>query len=144
MARLQPQLQPSRPPLTRDDILHALFRHKKLIIVSTVLGLVAAALVFFLYPPSYESRAKLLVRYVLDRSAIDSVDRTTASNKNSDAAIGAEVEILTSWDLAVQVAEALGPKRILKNSSAPPSKEAAALANVPRQSTIAVQLGAAF
>src|SRR4051794_11995593 len=85
MARLQPQLQPSRPPLGRDDILHALFRHKKVIIVSTVLGLVAAALVFFLVPPSYESRAKLLVRYVLDRSAIDSVDRTTTSNKNSDA-----------------------------------------------------------
>lgn len=138
MARLQ--TPPPRPPLSRDDFLFAIFRHKKIIIISTLLGLVAAALVFFLYPPSYESRAKLLVRYVLDRSAIDSVDRTTSSNKNSDAAIGAEVEILTSWDLAVQVADAIGPKRILKNSSPPPTKEAAA-AVISRRLQVTAQRG---
>src|SRR5262249_20328825 len=43
-----------------------------------------------------------------------------------DAIIGAEVAILTSWDLAVQVADAVGPKRILPNASTPPTKEQAA------------------
>ena len=36
-----------------------------------------------------------------------------ASNEAADRVIGAEMEILTSWDLAMQVAQALGPQRLL-------------------------------
>src|SRR4029077_6844879 len=37
-----------------------------------------------------------------------------ASSVNyTDRVIGAEIEILTSWDLAVQVAEAVGPRRLV-------------------------------
>jgi uncharacterized protein involved in exopolysaccharide biosynthesis/Mrp family chromosome partitioning ATPase len=65
----------------------------------------------------YESQAKLLVRYVLERSAIDPVEETktasTSSSSYTDRIIGAEMQILTSWDLAVQVAEAIGPKRLV-------------------------------
>lgn len=135
-ATLRPQLPPRphsvapAPSLSRNDILSALFRHKKMIGILTLIGLLAAAAVYLLYPPLYESRAKLLVRYVLDRSAIDSIDgntNATASSKSVDAIIGAEIEILTSWDLAVQVAEGITPKRLLQHSSVPPSKEAAAV-----------------
>jgi len=97
-----------------------------MIALLTAIGLIAAAAVYFFYPPLYQSQAKLLVRYVLDRSAIDSIEATTNSSKTTDTVIGAEVEILTSWDLAVQVAEAIGPKRLLKHSSANPTKEESA------------------
>ena len=100
-----------------------------MIAILTLLGLAAAAAVYFFFPPSYQSDAKLLVRYVLDRSAIDSIDGSTASTSSSrsiDTIIGAEIAIITSWDLAVQAAEAIGPKRILPASPVPPSKEAAA------------------
>ena len=36
----------------------------------------------------------------------------------TDKVIGAEIEILTSWDLAMQVAQAIGPKRLL-----PPARD---------------------
>src|SRR5204863_5508405 len=81
-----------------------------------VLGIIAAAAVYFLYPHSYESQAKLLVRYVTDKSAVDPIDAekaSAASYNDADRVIGAEMEILTSWDLAMQVAQAIGPQRLL-------------------------------
>src|SRR5260370_21120344 len=36
-----------------------------------------------------------------------------APSNYTDRVINAEIEILTSWDLAVQVAEPIGPKRLL-------------------------------
>jgi uncharacterized protein involved in exopolysaccharide biosynthesis/Mrp family chromosome partitioning ATPase len=123
-------LPPQEPPpgLGRNDILFALFRHKKMILVLALLGFMAAAAVYFFYPPLYKSDAKLLVRYVLDRRAVDPIDNSTTSTQlgaTSDSIINSELEILTSWDLAVQVAEAIGPKRLLRSEAAP-SKEAAA------------------
>ena len=99
-----------------SDISFALFRGKRTIIFCVLVGIVAGAAVYFFYPPVYESQAKLLVRYVLERSAIDPIDGTKPtfqSSSDSDRVIGAEIEILTSWDLAMQVAQAIGPKRLL-------------------------------
>jgi uncharacterized protein involved in exopolysaccharide biosynthesis/Mrp family chromosome partitioning ATPase len=106
-----------------SDIFFALFKRKWTIILCTLLGITGAAAVYFLSPPIYQSQAKLLVRYVLERSAVDSIDNTTRPNqsKTGDSVIDSEVQILTSWDLAVQVADAIGPKRL-----GAPSKEAAA------------------
>ena len=39
-------------------------------------------------------------------------------NRRTDSIIDAEVQILTSWDLAAQVAEAIGPKRLGASSNA--------------------------
>src|SRR5437867_13259283 len=99
-----------------SDILFALFKRKWTIILCAFLGIIAAATFYFLYPPVYESQAKLLVRYVLERSAVDPIEAekaAAASSNYTDRVIDAEIEILTSWDLAVQVAEAIGPKRLL-------------------------------
>jgi uncharacterized protein involved in exopolysaccharide biosynthesis/Mrp family chromosome partitioning ATPase len=107
-----------------SDILFALFKRKWTIILCVTLGIIAAAAFYFLFPPVYESQSKLLVRYVLERSAVDPIDNTSRPNltgKTTDSIIDAEVQILTSWDLAVQVADAIGPKKL---SAA--SKEAAA------------------
>ena len=98
------------------DIFFALFKRKRTIIVCAAVGILAAAAVYLLYPPSYESQAKLLVRYVLERSAADPVEAekaAAAATNEGDRVIGAEMEILTSWDLAMQVAQALGPQRLL-------------------------------
>ena len=80
------------------------------------LGIIAAAAVYFIYPPSYQSEAKLLVRYVLERSAVDPAEADkagAASNNEADRVIDAEMEILTSWDLAMQVAQAIGPRQFV-------------------------------
>jgi len=113
--------------LKLGDILFALFKRKWTIIVCATLGITAGAALYRFYPPSYESEAKLLVRYVLERSGVDPVEdkaATTVSNE-ADRVIGAEIEILTSWDLAVQVAQAIGPRRLLPTTKEPTESEAA-------------------
>src|SRR6266702_1351709 len=104
--------------LNLSAILFALFKRKLTIMVCAVVGIIAAAAAYSFYPPVYESDAKLLVRYVLERSAVDPIEgaSATASSKTVDTVIGAEVAILSSWDLAVQVAQAIGPKRLLPRS----------------------------
>jgi uncharacterized protein involved in exopolysaccharide biosynthesis/Mrp family chromosome partitioning ATPase len=107
--------------LNLSAILFALFKRKKTIIICAAIGIIAAAAVYFLCPPSYESQAKLLVRYVLERSAVDPVEAEKAAaawNNEGDRVIGAEMEILTSWDLAMEVARAIGPQRLL-----PPARD---------------------
>jgi uncharacterized protein involved in exopolysaccharide biosynthesis len=102
-----------------SDVMFALFKRKWTIILCTFLGIIAAAAFYFLSPGVYESQAKLLVRYVVDRSAVDSVDNSTKPNQKgatgpntADTVIDSEIQILTSWDLAAQVADAIGFKRL--------------------------------
>src|SRR5438045_2048092 len=116
------------PSVGKNDILYALFKHKKKILLGALAGLASAAGVYFFYPAVYESDAKLLVRYLVERSTVDSVDspRNSGFAPATDSAIGSEIEILSSWDLAVQTAEAMGPKRLLPKAKGTPSKEAAA------------------
>ena len=105
-----------------SDILFALFKRKWTIILCASLGIIAAAGYYFLFSPVYESQAKLLVRYVLERSAVDPIEGakpTFQSSNDSDRVIGAEIEILTSWDLAMQVAQAIGPARLLAPTPVP-------------------------
>ena len=113
-----------------QSILLAIFRHKWKILLLTLLGIAAAATYYTLMPPVFESSAKLLVRYVLERSAIDSVDSKggAGGNMNNDSTINSELEILTSWDLAAEVAEAIGIERLATKSSGTSIKAEAARA----------------
>jgi hypothetical protein len=79
--------------LSVEDVAIALFKHKWKIVLCTLAGLIAAAAVFKLYPLVYESQAKLLVRYVLDRSVVDPIE-SAGGGKTSDNIMGSEVEIL--------------------------------------------------
>src|SRR5262245_20045814 len=113
-----------------SDIFFAVFKRKRTIIFCALVGIVAAAMVHFLSPRVYESQAKLLVRYVLERSAVDPIEGTKPtfqSSNDADRVIGAEIEILTSWDLAMQVAQAIGPKRLLPPPQDPLAKLTRAL-----------------
>ena len=112
------QQKPAAPPpsLTVQDILYVLFKHKWKILLCSAIGICAAAAVYLLRVPVFESEAKLLVRYVVDTSAIDQVDSRATIGSSSENLINSEVEILTSWDLAMQVAKAVGPARLLPKS----------------------------
>src|SRR5437588_12781734 len=126
---------PEPSKITISNILFALFKWKRTILAFTLAGIVIAAAVYFFLPATYESDARLLVRYVLERSGFDPVDGLTGQSGNrgtgitNDGVIAAEVSILTSWDLSVQVAEALGPNRVLPDTKAPTVVAAAAAIN---------------
>lgn len=97
------------------DILYILFKHKRKILLSAFAGSAAAAAYYFLFPSPYESQAKLLVRYVLDRNAVDSAEsqvKTPEAISINDNLITSETEILTSWDLAEQIAGSVSPERL--------------------------------
>src|SRR6267154_737568 len=116
MAEIRREIQQHHSGIHLSDILFALFKRKRTIILCAVVGIIAAAAFYLFYPPVYESQAKMLVRYVLERSAVDPIEAekaAAASSNYTDRVIDAEIEILTSWDLAAQVAEAIGPKRLL-------------------------------
>ena len=111
-----PTLQQPPPGLNVQDFLYILFRHKWKIALFALIGFGAAAFYYFRKPPVFESSAKLLVRYVVERSAIDSVD-SQPGTRNSDNVIKSEIEILTSWDLASEVVDELGVERFVPGSN---------------------------
>jgi succinoglycan biosynthesis transport protein ExoP len=126
--------EPEHSNLSLNNILFAIFKRKRTIIGFALFGFIAAAAVYLFFPKVYESDARLLVRYVLERSGVDPVDAMSGSAKGgtgitNDGVIGAEVSIITSWDLSVQVAEALGPNRVLPDAKAPTVVGAAAAIN---------------
>src|SRR5437868_11812101 len=131
--------EPSKINLT--NILFAIFKWKRTILAFALAGIAIAAAIYFFYPASYESDARRLVRYVLERSGYDPVGAISGSSRGSgisyDGVIAAEVSILTSWDLSVQVAEALGPNRVLPDSKAPSVVAAAAAINSGLSTTTA-------
>jgi uncharacterized protein involved in exopolysaccharide biosynthesis/Mrp family chromosome partitioning ATPase len=121
--------------LNLGSALFAILKWKRTILGFAFAGIAIAAAVYFFSPAVYESDAKLLVRYVLERSGYDSVDTVTGTSARGssgltiDAVIAAEVSILTSWDLSVQVAEALGPNRVLPGAKSPTVAAAASAIN---------------
>jgi uncharacterized protein involved in exopolysaccharide biosynthesis len=102
--------------LKLNDILFILFRHKWKILLFTTAGIAAAGAVYIL-SQTYESQAKLLVKYVAERTAIDKLETPIETpNSQNENILNSEVEILTSWDLAIQVAQVIGPERLQPDS----------------------------
>src|SRR4029453_571404 len=111
--------EPEHSNFNLRNILFAIFKWKRTIFGFTLGGILAAAGVYFFYPAVYESDARLLVRYVLERSGYDPVDAISgrgSTGMTNDGVIAAEVSILTSWDLSVQAAEDLGPNRVFSGA----------------------------
>ena len=100
--------------LNVHEVLLMFFRHKWKILLCAAGGLLASLAVYFLLPPLYESDAKLFVRYVVDKSAVDGLDaQIKTPNPLTDTLINSEVEILTSSDLAREIVQAIGVERLL-------------------------------
>jgi uncharacterized protein involved in exopolysaccharide biosynthesis/Mrp family chromosome partitioning ATPase len=121
MAKTTTKPEPSG--LSLGDVFYVLGKHKWKIIVPTLLALAAGAAYYFRAPVfHYESNAKLLVRYVLNRNAIDDADSTSTpgSTRGVDSVMNSQVAILTSRDLARTVVEALKGR---KASSGSPQDE---------------------
>ena len=139
----------STPPTIRAaDVVYALFQHKWLALSLSLLGVLGAAALYLTQAPLYTSEAKLLVRYVRDTKAVDAAPGGPQTDMRSpdsrgDAILNSEMEILTSRDLAIQVAELIGPEQIAGPDPAATNVHVAANVimrglqlDVPRRSTV--------
>jgi uncharacterized protein involved in exopolysaccharide biosynthesis/Mrp family chromosome partitioning ATPase len=114
------QRAPHRPSITLSDIYYMLFRQKWKIVLLACVGVLGGVALHLWMPPHYQSEGKLFIRYVLDSTvpspAPDAGGRGSDLRKpdsRGENIINAELEILTSFDLAQQVAEAFGPEKLL-------------------------------
>ncbi|MEO5917542.1 MAG: Wzz/FepE/Etk N-terminal domain-containing protein [Luteolibacter sp.] len=100
-----------------QDILYILFKHKWKILILSMLGFGASAFVFVNREVLYQSQANILVSYVLNRSTVDDFQsQTNTSGGPGDQVINTEVEIITSENLALAVADAVGIDKILPDA----------------------------
>ena len=114
---------------TVDDAIFTVFRHKWLILVFVCLGIAGALAVRLVKPPLYVSKAKLMVHYVLNSRDVPTTPDSPRAQSLDDSAwrvINAEIEIITSLDVAKRAAEIVGPARILANSGGGTNLTAAA------------------
>jgi len=104
------------------EIIYILFKHKWKIIVLSLLGFGAAGVLAYRasLKPSYETQAKLLVRYVVERSTNDP-DAASTTGRRGGGVMNTELEILKSFDIAINTASAIGPEKILTGRAIPPS-----------------------
>ena len=110
-----------------QDVLFVLFKHKWKILLLSALGIGLAAAVFYTQVPIYQSQARLLVRYVLERPSVDPYEsQNRPPNQGGNDIINTEIEILTSVDLALAVAEKIGSATLLPGSGGPASPSDAA------------------
>src|SRR5579872_866764 len=117
------------PGMTLGDIYFVLFRHKWAIMLFSLAGLGVAAALHFTKQTLYQSEASLLIKYVVDETK--TVPNGTGSDPNmklpgSQDIINSEVQILTSWDVAKEVAELMGPEKILPKAKGGANSDAAA------------------
>ena len=110
------QAPPPAPGMNLGDIYYILFRHKWLIGILSLVAVAAAILVYLLLPMPYRSEAKLLIKYVKESRPPEQTSpdsQVTSPDSRGANIINSEIEILTSFDLAEQVADAIGPAKIL-------------------------------
>lgn len=100
--------------LSMGDIYYLLFRHKLTILVCFMLGVVAAAILFYITPTVFRSEARLLVRYVTEATVLDPAatgDRMISPGRGGENIINSEIQILSSRDLVEKVVDEIGVLR---------------------------------
>ena len=110
--------QQTGPGLSIGEIYHVLFRHKWKVAVIWALTFVAAAAFVLTHPPSYKSEAKLLIRYVQETKSLTihspgNDPQILSPDSHGESIIHTETEILSSLDLAREVAAIVGPENLL-------------------------------
>lgn len=108
--------QPQPSPLALGEILYLLFRHKWKITTCAALGIAAALTIYVITPRVYRSNAKLLVRYVSERTLVapDATgERVISPNQRGQNVINSELEIIRSHGLAADVATLVGPEAVV-------------------------------
>ena len=102
--------------LTVSDVWYALFRHKWKVLLVWLVGIAAAAGLYLKNKPPYVSEAKLLVRYVVESRTVEALGPDGGISRPPSTAaniVNSEGEIIQSMDLCRQVAESIGPAKIL-------------------------------
>lgn len=82
----------------------------------SLLGFAAAAVFYETNQPPYQSEAELLIRYVTDTRNLNPTENNahvTSVIDLGDTVMNSEMKILTTYDLAEQVATNIGPEKIL-------------------------------
>jgi succinoglycan biosynthesis transport protein ExoP len=104
-----------------DDIFYLFFRHKWKIVVCTLLGFVAAGVIYFLDQQVSRAQAKIMVRYITDKKDpremnANSPELVRPLDPRDNAIMSAEVEILKSNDSITKALRNLlgGPKKVLQ------------------------------
>ena len=113
------------------DIYYTIFRHKWKIVFCSLAGFAAAAGVYKFTPLSFESEARLFIRYVVNENKSIGPERDDSIrvlDQRGDTIISSEKQILTSMDLAEQVAKNVGPEKILVGGDVRPDSASAAMA----------------
>ena len=99
-----------------EDIAYILFRHKWKILFFSLSGIAIAAFLYVTNKPLYISQAKLFIRYVQESRALvpsEASDSIRSPDSRGDNILNSEVELITSLDLAQEVAEKVGATNIL-------------------------------
>ncbi|MEI2725730.1 MAG: Wzz/FepE/Etk N-terminal domain-containing protein [Verrucomicrobiota bacterium] len=98
------------------DLYYIFFRHKWKILLIFLAGLLGSVGYYLVKPPLYQSEAKILIRYIVEGKTTTSAkddSQLKSPDSRGDNIINSEIEILTSFDLATLVADAVGPEKIL-------------------------------
>lgn len=124
------------PTFDIGDIYYTLFRHKWKVLICTLLGFAGAVAQYYLKPPPYTSQARLFVRYVVMESTNIGPSKMTGEITKSpdmrgETIMNSELQILTSMDLAEEVARQVGPEKVLAliNGGNNPLEAAAVIRN---------------
>ena len=102
--------------ITLRDLLHILFKRKKIILLFFSLTLCIVALLPLLVKPTYEATAHILVKIGRENLYVPTLptnqDASAFLSRDLDEEINSEIEILKSRILAEKVVEKLGPSCI--------------------------------
>ena len=136
---------PAPATMSVADVWYALFRHKWKVLILSTLGVVAAGVLYVTNKPPYVSEAKIMVRYVVESRSAEALTpdgQVNTPTRNGETIVNSEREILLSLDLCRQVAESIGPSRILAKSGGSNLTQAAGMiyggldADIVRYSTV--------
>ncbi len=100
-----------------EDVLYIIFKHKWKIIVLSLMGFIASGIVFSNRKLLFQTQARILISYVLNTNTIDESQIPINSlDSPRDQVINTEIEIITSENLALDVANAVGIKKIIPDA----------------------------
>lgn len=112
-------MRPAGSPPHRNEIALCLeipFLHKRLLLVCTLLGLLAGWASILVWPRSYESEARLIVRVGRESVALDPTATTSATlmmQKTQEEEVISALEILNSRQVAETVVDRIGADAVL-------------------------------
>jgi succinoglycan biosynthesis transport protein ExoP len=140
----EPQKAGATPGLTVADVLYIIFKHKWKIVLCFALGVIGASVMPRFIHRKYGSEARLLIKYVVEKSPtqVAGANGSTVQQLDDSAQsiLNTELQIITSMDLALQVADAIGPAKLLtKSRGGNDRNEAAGVIQDPKNLTTEVR-----